>query len=156
MDFFKTWPMWWWTISLKQDQQTFIYGKKINVPVCQQCWCKFVPSSGRMCAKFYVVLVQKWVMSWFHSWKRYTYINKPLSILHIKRSKFTPILSAATPLQWCNSVKMATSTMSVGESPLVSHTWTYARPWPAWGRPFHSPWPLAQHSTSIWAPLFFT
>ena len=26
-----------------------------NVPACQQCWCKFFPSSGKMCAKFYAV-----------------------------------------------------------------------------------------------------
>ena len=30
-----------------------------NVPACQQCWCKFFPSSGKMCAKFYAVLLQK-------------------------------------------------------------------------------------------------
>ena len=27
-----------------------------------QCWCKFFPSSGKMCAKFYAVLLQKWVI----------------------------------------------------------------------------------------------
>ena len=23
-----------------------------NVPACQQCWCKFFPSSGKICANF--------------------------------------------------------------------------------------------------------
>ena len=51
-------------------------------------------------------------------------IPKPISILHIKWFKFTPLLSAATPLhRWHSSlsVKIATSTMSVSESSLASH-----------------------------------
>ena len=30
-----------------------------NIPACQQYWCKFFPSSGKMCAKFYTDLWQK-------------------------------------------------------------------------------------------------
>ena len=30
-----------------------------NIPACQQCWCKLFPTSCKMCAKFYAVLLQK-------------------------------------------------------------------------------------------------
>jgi hypothetical protein len=30
-----------------------------NFPACQQCWCKFFPSSGKMCAKTLLCFVTK-------------------------------------------------------------------------------------------------
>ena len=65
-----------------------------NVPVCQQCVCKFFSSSGKMCAKFYAVLLQKWVMSRFCAFLDNTYgflFGKFLNIA-VKRGFFILLL----------------------------------------------------------------
>ena len=38
-----------------------------NVPTIQQCLCKKNPISGKIFAKFYAVLLRKWVMLRFHT-----------------------------------------------------------------------------------------
>ena len=40
---------------------SLVYQRWKNVAACQQCWCKFFPCSGKIYAKFYAVLLQKWV-----------------------------------------------------------------------------------------------
>ena len=38
-----------------------------NIWACKKCLCKKIPSSGKICAKFYAVLLQKRGMLWFRA-----------------------------------------------------------------------------------------
>ena len=43
----------------------------------KHCLCKFFPSSGKFCAKFYAVLLRKWVISRFFAfWATLMIVNK--------------------------------------------------------------------------------